>query len=104
MLNTFINWVTYNPNQISINTILPQIVIVYVVLVIMLCLFVAIFKRISVKTVILSLLYTPYLMLSILWELCFITESLFITLIPVYPLIVYLVMKNGYKYIRNRST
>ncbi len=104
MFNSFYNWVTYNPKQISLNTILQQIVFFYVVLVILLCLFVAIFKGITIKTFILSLLFTPYLMIGILWELCFITESLFITLIPIYPLIVYMFMKNGIKYIKNKGT
>lgn len=91
-----------NVKQISINTILPQIVILYVVLVIWLCFFVTIFKKITVKTVIFSLLYTPYLMTSILWELCFITESVFLILIPAYPLMLYLVIKIGIKH-RNKG-
>lgn len=103
MFNKFYNWITYNPNKISINSILPHIVTIYVVLVILLCFYVAMFKRITIKNIIFSMAFTPYLMFSILWLICFAAESEFIASIPTYLMVLYIVCKNGIRYIKNKN-
>lgn len=102
MLHKFYSWITYNPYNINIKSVLPKIIIVYIVIVLLLCMFVVMFRRITIKTIILSLICAPYCMISILWEICFTTETIFIGLIPIYPLIILLSVRYGIKYIRKR--
>lgn len=103
MLNTFYNWITYNPKNISVHEIFINLTIIYLILLMFLCLFFAIFDKITLKTFLLSILCAPYLSLCILWEFCFISESLFKVLIPIYPLLLYLACIKLINYLKNKQ-
>lgn len=94
MIKEFYDWITYNPSNIPITSLIIPIVFVLIIIVISMCTFCYTFsEKVSFKTIAVCLLLSPYVLLSILWEICFLNQNLFVYLVPLYPVTAFLLVK-----------
>ena len=95
MIKKFYDWLTYNPANIPITNLIRPIAFELIIIVIIMCVFCYVLsKKVSFKTIIGCFLLSPYVLLSFLWEICFLNENLFVYLVPLYPMIAFLLVKN----------
>ena len=97
----FYNFLTYNPENISITEIIVPVATCWIMCALILFVVWSIFlEKIVLKKLLISFLISPYFILSILWEIYFIDENIFITLIPVYLLLILYFIIRLYRYIK----
>ena len=94
----FINWLTYNPNNVPVDEIIGRVARPLFYLWLGFSMFCCLFLYIStskftVKTLLASLLISPYLMVSIMWAYCFNNDAWYVYLMPVYPLVLIWVIR-----------
>lgn len=99
MIKEYYDWLTYNPANIPITSLIRPIAFALIIIAIIMCAFYYAFsEKVSFKTIIVCFLLSPYVLLSILWEICFLNENLFVYLVPLYPVIAFLLVKRLYSY------
>lgn len=85
MIKEYYDWLTYNPANIPITSLIRPIAFALIIIAIIMCAFYYAFsEKVSFKTIIVCFLLSPYVLLSILWEICFLNENLFVYLVPLY--------------------
>lgn len=111
MKNVFIDfwdWLTYNPNNIALYQIAKPVILFSVTLFIILLVYFSMFNgKITRKTVIISALSTLNFEFAILWEAYTLgcNKTLFVELVPIYPLIIILALLIAVKaYRRQKNT
>lgn len=99
MIKKFYDWLTYNPANIPITNLIRPIAFALIIIVIIMCVFCYVLsEKVSFKTIIGCFLLSPYVLLSFLWEICFLNENLFVYSVPLYPMIAFLLVKKLYSY------
>lgn len=95
MIKEYYDWLTYNPANIPITSLIRPIAFALIIIAIIMCAFYYAFsEKVSFKTIIVCFLLSPYVLLSILWEICFLNENLFVYLVPLYPVIAFLLVNS----------
>lgn len=102
MLSEFYKWMTYNPNNISITEYLPKLIVLFLTcaLVVYAIIVLATRRIFGLKNIIVTIVFTPYWIVSILWTLCFHDEPLIESIAPVYPLIIMVMLQRTYGYLK----
>lgn len=98
MISTFYDWLTYNPSGIKLTEVIPQIITYYLVCLLLVYTFIATFKGFTFRNLLSSFVVTAYFIGTFLWQLCFLDRTMFVSLIPAYPLVILLVIKIAVKY------
>lgn len=104
MIKEFINWMTYNPNEIEIEIVIRPLVIIILSLFIVLFAVVSLIKRIkSLKSffenILVSIILTLYMIISFLWSLCFYER--WESYVIIIPPILYLIIVKAFRYRAN---
>ena len=87
MIKTFFEWMTYNPDNISIAEVLPHIITLFLIVFVVVFIGMAVLTRFSFKTFVLSVMSSVYLFFVLFWQLCFYSSSIWVGMMPIYPLL-----------------
>ena len=103
----FINWLTYNPDNIPVEEIVQQasrpVFYLLVGLAMFYCLFTSLLlSEFRIKTVFLSAVMAFYTLMSLAWVACYYSDNLFVQFIPLYPLMLIWIIRKFIKTIKNR--
>lgn len=105
MLSEFYKWMTYNPTNISMMEYLPKLIVLFLAcaLVVYAVMVIATRRILGLKNIIVTIVFTPYFIVSILWTLCFQDEPLIKSIAPVYPLVIMVMLQKTYGYLKKAS-
>lgn len=101
MCKNFFKWIMYNPNNVSLVDVAPEMVIFLLLLFICIYLYLSVFtKKTMLRRICLSVLFLPYAVFIIAWSLyCMCMDATFLVrILPIYPIMLIYVMKKIIKY------
>lgn len=103
MINGFKKWITYNPDNISVVDMLPEITILLLSVFVMWFLLLWMYTtKVTLHNVFRAIIYTPYSVFVMMWGLyCSCMNASFLVLMfPIYPILIIYIVKKGFRYIR----